>query len=127
MTGKIRQVGALVKKFRSFRFYQNDRKKTCLSDRQFFLFALPGIGLWAARLFAIAGSFATEAEIWQSLGQIMIFGFAGNDLANDPALTPANFSLPRQKYSTTKKWQQRLRRGESTQIFFYKDCTDTNT
>ena len=37
------------------------------------------------------------------LVKIMIFGFAGNDLANDPAVTPANFSLPRQKYSTTKK------------------------
>ena len=53
-----------------------------------------------------------------SLAKFMIFGFARNDLANDPALTPANFSLPRQKYSTTKKWQQRLRRGESTRIFF---------
>ena len=35
--------------------------------------------------------------------EIMISCFAGNDLANDLALTPANFLLPRQKYSTTKK------------------------
>ena len=37
------------------------------------------------------------------LAKFMIFGFVGNDLANDLAVTPANFSLPRQKYSTTKK------------------------
>ena len=78
-------------------------KISCLSDRQFFLFVLPGTGLWAAGVFAIVGPFATEAEFWQSFGQIMIFGFVGNDLANDLAVTPANFLLPRQKYSTTKK------------------------
>ena len=41
------------------------------------VFALPGAGLRAAGVFAIVGSFVTEAEFWQSFGQIMIFSLRG--------------------------------------------------
>ena len=39
--------------------------------------ALPGAGLRAAGVFAIVGSFVTEAEFRQSFGRIMIFSLRG--------------------------------------------------
>ena len=41
------------------------------------VFALPGAGLRAAGVFAIVGSFLTEAEFRQSFGRIMIFSLRG--------------------------------------------------
>ena len=52
-------------------------KKLVCPTVRFFLFVLPGTGLWAAGVFAIVGPFATEAEFWQSLGQIYDFWLCG--------------------------------------------------
>ena len=107
-TGKIRQVGALVKNFRSL---HQPEKLDCPTVR-YFLFALPGTGLWAAGSLPLSVRLLRRQNFGSPLVKIMIFSFAGNDLANDPAVTPANFSLPRQKIA-------RLRNDS-------KDCAEAN-
>ena len=91
--------------------YINRKKLVCPTVR-FFLFVLPGTGLWAAGSLPLSVRLLRRQNFGSSLAKFVIFGFAGNDLDNDLAVTPANFSLPRQKIA-------RLRNDS-------KDCAEAN-
>ena len=77
------------------------------------VFALPGAGLRAAGVFAIVGSFATEAEFRQSFGQIMIL------LRGEPNASPAKNSQSWQISRFPGKKIARLTNDS-------KDCTELN-
>ena len=99
-TGKIRQVGALVKNFRSL---HQPEKNLSVRPSDFFCLSYRGQVCGQRGSSPLSVRLLRRQNFGSPLAKFMIFGFVGNDLANDLAVTPANFSLPRQKYSTTKK------------------------
>ena len=85
-----------------------------------FEFSLPGADFRAAAGGAIVGSFATEAEIRQSFGKIMIFPLRG-------MTELMTHQLPRQISRFPGKKIARLKILVIVIPWILKDCTDTIT
>ena len=85
-----------------------------------FEFSVPGADLWAVAVGAIVASFATEAEIRQSFGKIMIFPSRG-------MTELMTHQLPRQISRFPGKKIARLKILVIVIPCIRKDYTDTNT